>query len=100
MGGMKSLLDQTRLPKHREDASNKLQDEIDELIDQSIEEAYYGSLLYDSHPVAQIICSEPIDADRAHQLLTEMWRDLIPEDAIDAACERFVDQGTARFRDE
>jgi hypothetical protein len=100
MGGMKSLLDQTRLPKHYEDAFEKLQDEIDELIDRSLDEAYYGLLPYDPHPVAQIICDKPIAADRAHQLLTEMWGDLLTKDAIDDACARFMDQDTAHFKDK
>src|SRR5262249_1313638 len=90
MGDMKSLLDVARLPRDTEE-------KVEELIAGSIADEYFGSLTpYDPHPLAQLTMSAPIDPDRIHQLLTEMWGHLLTEEAINAACDRFVDAYSER----
>ena len=100
MGGMKSLLDVARLPKHIENAFEELNEQIEYLIDESLDGAYYGLPYGDTHPTALCTRNRPINIARAHQLLTEMWGDLINAEAIDNACERFVDIQTASCGNE
>jgi hypothetical protein len=91
MGAMKSLLDAARLPKHIEKTFEQLNEQIEALIDESLDNAYYGLPYGDTHPAALCARNLPIDVDRVRYLLVEMWGELISTEAIDAACERFVD---------
>ena len=74
--------------------------QIEYLIDESLDDAYYGLPYGDTHPTALCTRNQPINIARAHQLLTEMWGDLINAEAIDNACERFVDIQTASCGNE
>jgi len=75
MGGMKNLLFAVRLPDTVEQA-------FEALIDDSLADMYFGA----SKPRRG-----PVDADHARDLLFELWRELVHDDALWSALARFLD---------
>jgi hypothetical protein len=74
MSGMKSLLFKAHLPAAVEDEA---------LVDRSIDEAFFGP---NDPRVAPIY----VDAERARDLINDMWGEILTEDACMFALARFL----------
>jgi len=78
MGQMKSLLFKTYLPTNIEDA-------FEALVDRSLDEMYFGP---NDPRVAPIY----VDAERARNLITDLWTEILTADACASALARFLDR--------
>jgi len=78
VGGMKSLLFKAHLPAAVEDA-------LEALIDRSIDEAFFGP---NDPRVAPIY----VDAERARNLINDLWSEILTADACTSALARFLDR--------